>query len=190
MHDRETIAAIMAAKRRRRWERILGLRREAERRAAGEPLDHGYWALVHDLEHARVTTNLAQLAEIGVASPEPLCLDDAEISTQLEETIEGLAMLGVYLQHTDHLDDRSLYETLHRRILREAVRDVPTGVGVREWLDLAGGCDSEIWLRFHASDAARDEAMRRGVAVPPKTELRADRDRLLPRPSADGAIGG
>ncbi len=188
MHDPRVIAAMMAEKRRRRWERIVHLRRQAETRNSGEPLDHGYWALVHDLEHASPTTNLKQLAEIGIEPLDPVCLEEQTLATELEVIIEGLAVLEVYLLHTDHLDDRELYEMLHRRLLRETVRDVPTGVGVREWLDLAGGIDSEIWYRFHASDDQRAEASRRGVIVPERGIAKVDRDRRLPRPPRPASI--
>lgn len=189
MHDPKVIAAMMAEKRCRRWARIVQLRREAEMRNAGEPLDHGYWALVHDLEHASPTTNLQQLAEIGIEPLDPVCLDQRALATELEAMIEGLAVLEVYLLHTDHLDDRELYEMLHRRLLRETVRDVPAGVGVREWLDLAGGIDSEIWYRFHASDEQRAQAARKGVIVPERGMVKVDRDRSLPRPPRNESIG-
>lgn len=182
MHDPVSIAAIMEGKRRRRWDAIVALRREAAARGLGESLELGYWALIHDLEHASITTNLDQLAEIGVVPLDARSLDDGEVEAALRSLIDGLAVLEVYLQHTDHLDDRTLYSILHQRILRESVRDVPPGVGAREWIDLAAGTDSEIWYRFYASEADRTTAVRRGEVVPDPTPRVADRDRRLPRP--------
>ena len=71
--------------------------------------------------------------------------------------IETLADLGVFLLHTDHLDDRSLYALLESRVLRDPVRDLPPSQGVAEFIDLGA--------RAQAGSA-------------PVT----DRDRFLPRP--------
>ncbi len=178
----------MARKRRRRSRSIRRLRRDARRRGGDEPIDRGYWALVHDLEHAPLTTNLEQLAEIGVEPPDLLCLDEPELRAWLAEIVEGLSIVDVYLRHTDHLDDRTLYSVLCRRVLREPVRDVPAGVGVREWLDLAAGSSPEIWYRYYATEAERLEGMVRGDVVPARGLRVADRDRLLPRPATTRSI--
>ena len=148
--------------------------------------DRGYWTLVHDLELAALTTNLRQLEEIGIEVPMTDSLQDDELRRLLEEVIRGLAELEVYLLHTDHLDDRSLYRRLRDDVLTDQVRDLPPRIGCREWIDLSRGLGDpvETWLRYHASDEERSEASDRGEIVPSRSRKKADRDRLLPRPDA------
>lgn len=180
MLDPSAMEAVFEEKRRRRRRGIERLRLEA-RRTSGE-IDLGFLALRYDLEEAPITTNLRQLEEIGVEVPDHRVLEEAEIEETIESIIEGLARLGVFLLHTDHLDDRDLLALLGRRILREPVRDVPPGVGSREWIDLAAGEDRSAFLAVHADDAERERARAAGETVPRRLKPRADRDRRLPRP--------
>ncbi len=180
MLDPSALEAVFEEKRRRRRRGIERLRLEAQR-SKGE-VDPGFLALRYDLEEAPLTTNLRQLEEIGVEVPDHRALDDAEIERAIESIIEGLARLGTFLLHTDHLDDRDLLALLGGRILRESVRDVPPGVGSREWIDLAAGEDRSAFLAVHADDAERERARAAGETVPGRLPPRADRDRRLPRP--------
>ena len=180
MLNPEEIHRLMERKRRCRAKAIASL--HATGTAAGGPDDAGYWALVHDLERATPTTNLAQLAELGIDPPDPRVIGDAEITVALAEMIEGLALLEVFLLRTDHLDDRALYELLRGRILRETVREIPPGCGSREWIDVGGGSDRETWLAWYADDDERRDAERNGEVVPTRRERCATRDRTLPRP--------
>ena len=123
MIDRERVASVMRTKRAARRRGIESLRARALVRGATD--DPGYWTLVHDLECAPITTNLAQLEEIGLVVPDERWLDDDEVSGSLATIIEGLALLEVFLRHTDHLDDRMLHRELRCRVLVEPVRDVP-----------------------------------------------------------------
>lgn len=181
MFTNDRIEGIMRRKRMARHDAIEDLRCAA--RGRGESDDPGFWSLVHDLERAPLTTNLAQLAEIGVEVPKERTMSDQEVSRSLEEVIEGLSRIDVYLRHTDHLDDRSLHRSLRDTILVEPVRDLPAGIGCCEWIDLSGGADRSAHLAVHASDESRDQAVDRGGWVPERLPPLADRDRLLPRPS-------
>lgn len=129
--------ATRAAKRRLRTEAIDRLQDEARR--AGGITDRLYWTMVYDFELAPLTTNLAQLRELGVEVPPADSLDEGEVSVRLWAVIEGLAKLNVYLISTDHLSDRELYHRLESRVLREEVREVPPEPGVREYIDLGHG---------------------------------------------------
>ena len=180
MLERHVIRRLMQEKRRRREAAIRELHLAGMQH--GGPNDPGYWALVHDLEFAPLTTNLAQLREIGVELPDPLVLDDADMAKTLEAVIRGLAVIDVYLLHTGHLDDRELYTLLRYRILRERVRDVPAGCGSREWIDVAGGSDRETFLAWYADDEDREEARLAGEIIPDRRPLKSDRDACLPRP--------
>ena len=180
MLERHAIRRLMRDKRRRRETAIRELHLAGVRH--GGPNDPGYWALVHDLEFAPLTTNLAQLREIGVEMADPMVLDDAELASSLDGVIRGLAVIDVYLLHTGHLDDRELYTLLRERILRESVRDVPAGCGSREWIDVAGGSDRETFLAWYADDDDREEARLDGEILPDRRPLKSDRDARLPRP--------
>lgn len=142
------------AQRRLRAEAIDRLQDEAKR--AGGITDRLYWTMVYDFELAPLTTNLAQLRELGIEVPPADTLDEAMLSARLWEVIEGLARLNVYLVSTDHLTDRELYDRLERRVLREEVREVPPEPGVREYIDL-GASESGL----HSSSGGRDARLPR-----------------------------
>ncbi len=156
-------------------------------RQTGDVIDRLYWTMVYDFEMAPLTTNLAQLADIGVAAPLPEELDDPALAAKLAEIVAGLAELNVFLLHTDHLDDRALYTRLRKRILLEEVREVPADPGVREYIDLLAPGDGEDYDELLDAYASSD------LEAPPDQRTRpeffvADRDRHLPRP--DDSEGG
>jgi len=188
MLDRHAIRRLMREKRQRRAGAIRDLHRAGVRE--GGPDDPGYWALVHDLEFAPLTTNRDQLREIGVEMPDPMVLDDRELTRTLDDVLRGLAAIDVYLLRTGHLDDRELYVLLRDRILKERVRDVPSGCGCREWIDIAGGSDPETFLAWYADEDERAEARDEGDFVPAKRPLKSDRDERLPRPKDEMSPAG
>ena len=102
-------------------------------------------------------SNLQQLREVGLEVPPSQGLDERELQRHLWEVIETLADLGVFLLHTNHLQDRELYALLRDTVLREPVRDLPPSEGVSEFIDLS-------------------------VRAPCGAPQVADRDRFLPRP--------
>ena len=180
MRQDSGIESILEAKRTQRANSIERLRSAALKR--GEDGDRGLWSLVYDLEQAPITTNLKQLEEIGLSTPDERMLEEEAIPQVVDDLVNGLALIDVFLIHTDHLDDRSLLRTLRNRVLREPVRDVPPGVGSREWIDLAGGDDRSAFLAVHADDVDRSKAAARGEILPDRIPRCADRDRFLPRP--------
>ena len=138
----------------------------AKSTAAGGCTDRLYWTIVYDCEHAPMTTNLAQLAEVGVNPTPSAHLTDEESTAQLWVVINTLADLGIYFLNTNHLTDRALYERLVTGILLEPVRDLPPDAGVHEFIDLTGG----------------SQESQPTVAV-------SDRDSRLPRPKAHSTSG-
>ncbi len=104
--------------------------------AAGDCTDRMYWTLIHDFEHAPMTTNLQQLAEIGITVQPTASLTDDELGPALETVITQLARLGVYLINTNHLSDQALYEQLVSAILIEPIRDLPPSPDVVEFIDI------------------------------------------------------
>ena len=136
-------------------------------------------------EKGATTTLLAELRRIGIEVPLPAVLSDDALTDKLWEIINGLARLRVFLEHTDHLSDRSLYELLHDRLLPEEMDELGTD-DERAWhIDILGGGSLEdiaLYLKHYA-----DEGFRRSwLADWPDDDMPAhedpphDRDRLLP----------
>ncbi len=88
------------------------------------------------------------LRDLGIDLPPPGSLDDAAISSKLDQ-IERAVSGGrdVFLKQTDHLSDRDVYEQLYNDTLHEASKDVP--------VDRVGFCSSDLVL--DTDDARRDD---------------------------------
>lgn len=132
-------------------------------------------------------TYLDCLLETGMRIPPPEELDDGALHAKLWEVIRGLARLRVFLESTDHLPDRTLYERLYRGVLREVEWVVHIGTYDLR-IDMTDGFGTndpvEMWLRYYA-----DEESRRGLLeeepdypMPPRERPAFDRDRHLPQP--------
>lgn len=152
-----------------------------------DQLREGFWRHVVDFDTAPMTTWLQQLAGIGLEFPDPGAIDDAQLPVQLQQLIEGLARIRVFLTNTDHLSDRELYSRLVRDALREDVPDI--GIDPRSaWhLDLLGtGSEEDIrlYLKYFADDRFREDwsVDNPEFEMPEHEDPPSDRDRLLPRP--------
>lgn len=184
----DEVQAILARRRKARSDAIDAMVAEAKER--GRPEDRLYLAMVHDFERAPMTTNRAQLAEIGIEFPphdevEP---SDAEVRRQLWRLIYGLERLHVYLLSTDHLDDRQLLARLTTGVLLDEVRDLPPSDDVSEFIDF--GFDAEApevpdGLRgpFEPEDDEEDGSVGiEGGADAARARPLGRRDHLLPKP--------
>jgi hypothetical protein len=89
-----------------------------------------------DSVHAPKSTNLRQLAEIGIHPPAADALGDEDLPAALTLVIDGLAALGVYLSGTDHLTDRKLYSVLTTKVLLDEIRDIPPNDDMSEFIDM------------------------------------------------------
>ena len=130
-----------------------------------------YWSIVYDMEHAPTTTNRAQLLLLGVEVPPLGSLTDAELPARILAIAQGWARWGVFVQCTDHLSDRELYERLSTRVLDEEVAELPPECGATEHIDFAVDASSDA-LDWYADDDEESSAPSGMV----------DRDRLLPTP--------
>lgn len=120
----------------------------------------------------------------GADLPAPDTLEDAGLSIILMKTTRDLALLGVYLIHTDHLSDRQLYEYLFTDGLHEEMIPLPGDTPYLCVIDLVGnGSDEDVqtFLRYYADDGQR-RALARYCAVPDHEAAPFDRDRFLPQP--------
>jgi len=89
--------------------------------------------------------------------PRPESLSDENLHQILAEVIRKLFVKRIVLDFTDHLSDRELYRLIFRDILpaREKKLDYPSNY--LHWDCTGAGGDSEVWLRYYASEEERQE---------------------------------
>jgi hypothetical protein len=96
-------------------------------------------AMKHDMEQAKMTTNRDQLLELCILVPIPSEISrrsDKWCHNRLWNIIYGLARMGIFLTHSEHLDDRTLLNHLVTRVLLDEIPDLPPNPDMSEFLDL------------------------------------------------------
>jgi hypothetical protein len=178
-------------------ERIKNLRAELEKiggtvvdRLESMPSDMEEEFLRHVLEYetAQPISFLTWLANSGIEVPAPDKLDDKTLSIKLQEVIYGMAYVGAYLLHTNHLSDRELYEFLSEFLTEEVVL-FPENPDYAYIIDMIGnvesGSDDDIqtYLKYYADDKARVKWGHDwpGDKIPKHEDPPFDRDRFLPQ---------
>lgn len=180
-------------------QRINELKRQAADAAGGEMtsieydvpgappgLREQFWKSVLAWEQAPWTSPFEQLRKKGIDLPPPEQLDDHHLPGKLRELIDALARQNVFLDHTDHLSDRQLYEHLYHETLHEATKDVPFNPDAFCSIDLLGaGSEADVLLlaKFYADDQQREmfrESFPDGLRD--REDPPFDRDRTLPKP--------
>lgn len=179
--------------------RIEKMKRELDEIAGGKMLSGSLGAVPLKMEEAfleqalayeraEFDTNFNRLVQRGVAMPPTAELDEAALSAKLAEVIHELGELHCFLQDTDHLSDRELYDWLWSSGLRDDSPDI-SGMPDAAWqTSPIGECsdeDTPIWLKYYANEEDRqrwhldfpDDPM------PEHEPLPFDRDRHLPKPS-------
>ena len=149
-------------------------------------VEEQFWKQViayHELEEAPL---FGVLLKAGVTLPAPQQLDDQQLTVKLWEVIRALAMLGAFLEFTDHLSDRELYARLWNDILRGPTLLQPEDLDFACHIDLLGTGseeDSALYLKYFADHGER----RRWAVQFPEDEIPDhvdppnDRDRHLPK---------
>jgi hypothetical protein len=159
----------------------IGISADAPAEATNAFLRH-----VHAVETgATTTTLLAELQRIGIDVPPPSELSDEALTARLWKIIHGLATLNVFLEFTDHLSDRALYERLHGEILPDEMDPLGTEEGAAWHISIIGGCsveDNLVYLKYYADEGERRkwQADWPDGEIPAHEDLPYDRDRLLP----------
>lgn len=181
--------------------RLGDLRKEVMDRVEGEsiefvsddmPMDtqEAFWKHVLAFEEAEESTLEERLKrEVDFVAPDPKSLEtDVEVSEALWNLIHALASIRVFLDCTNHLNDRDLYRLLVYGTLPDVTTVPPTG---SEWntriLAYEYGVPDDpdgtlTYLRYYADDETREEWD--ASEVPPKEDAPFDRDRLLPNPES------
>jgi hypothetical protein len=124
------------------------------------------------------------LEERGVALPAAETLSDEELHDSLWKLIRAMADIGMFLESTDHLSDRQLYEHLTKECLLARTFLAPDNVTFGQHIDIIGGFsddDIRIYLTYYANEEQR-ERFREGFEgdFPKSLPPPYDRDRLLP----------
>src|SRR5829696_878997 len=177
-------------------ERIAKLRAELERLGGitmtlqSLPADMEEEILRHVLEYetADPISLLTLLAKLSVEVPAPDELDDKTLETKLKEVINGMASVGAYLLHTNHLSDRELYEFLSDCLTEEVVL-FPDNPDYAYIIDLIGSPetgsaeDIQTYLKYYADEKDRVKWGHNwpGDKIPRHEDPPFDRDRFLPQ---------
>jgi hypothetical protein len=178
--------------------RIEDLRRRAEELCAGQmetcmpddcsaETEEAFWKQIVDYEEAPWTTQFHQLEGAGVSLPPPGSLNDQELSVKLWEVIHKLALLRVFIEQTDHLNDRELYSHLWTDSLREETKVLPPTANSAWHIQMLGGCSEEdnlLYLKYYADDDWRRQWHEDfpDDPIPAHEDPPYDRDRLMPKP--------
>lgn len=150
---------------------------------------------VYAMESQPNITHAHQLIAKGVPLPPPDTLSDTELHDKLWEVIHKLAELRVFLENTNHLTDRELYELLWTDLLNEFTWDMSDSVNGAMHLDIIGSGseeDTAIWLSYYASDFDRESWQDEfeDEVLPPRKAHKVDRDAALPRADDDTGLLG
>ena len=176
--------------------RIERMKRELEDLAGGSMISGAFEQVSPELEEIFLTkvcemekapwdTNFNRLVQHGFEMTPPAELDDASLHAKLHELIRVLATMRCFLENTDHLSERELYEWLLTDGLREETPDLAQ-LGGAWHMSPIGSCDEQdtrIFLKYYASEKERRGWQEEfpGDELPPHCPLPYDRDRNLPR---------
>ena len=178
--------------------RIEELKRRAEELCGGQmetrvlddyptETEETFWEGVVKYEEAPWTTHFHQLESTGVSLPPPDSLNDQDLTKKLWEVIHALALLRVFIEQTDHLSDRELYNHLWTDCLPEETKALPPAANSACHIEMLGSGseeDNRLYLKYYADDAFRRHWREEfsNDPLPEHEALPYDRDRLLPRP--------
>ena len=181
-----------------REKRIEDLKRRAEELSGGKmevgalddypaEVEEAFWKQVVDYEESPWTTHFQQLENSGMSLPPPDSLKDEELTAKLWELIEKLALLGVFIEQTDHLTDRELYTHLWTDSLREETKTLPLTANSAYHIQLlSSGSDEDnlLYLKYYADDAWRRHWQKEFPKdpIPRHEDPPYNRDRVLPKP--------
>ena len=145
---------------------------------------------------------LTMLENAGVTISDPEQLDDTALTGQLHELIRQLASVGIYLERTNHLSDRELYEFLYNDELRNEARLFPenpnyayiinlAGLDLNSLIETGGSVDVRFYLIYYASKKERKRFALAfpELSIPPRKYTPYNRDRFCPKPPPSGPPG-
>jgi hypothetical protein len=154
-----------------------------------DDLEDEFLDRVAEFEAAEARALLDVLSEGGISLPAPDAMDDAQLTGKLWEMIHGLALVGAYLENTNHLSDRELYAELWGDLLREPVNLLPDNVDYAWHIDMIGSGSEEhihLHMKYYASEKERQDWLEEWPddVLPDREAPPYDRDRRLPQPES------
>jgi len=186
--------------------RIAELKQQAEERAGGKMVSwessmlsgqqrEEFWRRVLECDDdGPTTTDFEELTKAGLELPEPEAMNDEQLTAKLWEVIHGLARMQVFLSSTDHLSDRELYALLWRDVLRQETKAPTRCPGAFCHVNLVSNGSEEdtlLYLKYYADEDSRRFWLTEfpDDRVPAHEDPPYDRDRHLPQPDYEAAIG-
>jgi hypothetical protein len=136
-------------------------------------------------ESAPWTTHYQQLEEAGVELPDAEAMDDEKLTARLWELIQALARMRVFVESTNHLNDRELYTGLWSDVLREETKAMVLDEYSAWRIDMIGSGSEEdiyVWMKHYADEETRRQWMNDfpDYEMPEHEDPPYDRDRHLP----------
>jgi hypothetical protein len=111
---------------------------------------------VREYEEAPFTTLREELLKVGCAFKPPSELDDAQIASEIERLAYAMAELNAFLESTDHLSDRRLYEELWNEMGQPAKLIInPDSVWHFDFASSGSDEDTDAYLRYYADESDR-----------------------------------
>jgi len=108
-----------------------------------------------------LSTPLEELTKRGMAPSAPESVTDADLAEAIKKLYFDLESIHVYLEeHIEHLPERELYELLWNSLLKEPEILGPDNPDYQYHWDVLGGWseeDTQIWLRYYASEEDRQD---------------------------------
>jgi hypothetical protein len=180
--------------------RINDLKHQVEQLSEGALIESGpatvpldveeqFWKNVVAYESASMITHRELLARDGVKPTPSKEIPDTGLPAELWKLIRALANRNIFLDGTDHLSDRALYELLVGTLLEEETENLPSTSGWRSHVTIyeygvPGREDGQTtYLRYYADQGDREDWARAypDMELPPSEELPFDRDSKLPK---------
>lgn len=186
--------------------RIANLKQQAQQAAGGKVVSwesdllsgdqrEEFWRRVMECENNQATTtDFQRLIDGGVELPQPEELADEQLRSKLWEVLMALTQMRVFVESTDHLNDRELYALLWHDVLREETPVDPADSDSAWHVNMLGSgseADTNLYLKYYADEDWR----RHWLAEFPDYEMPAhenpphDRDRLIRNLADHSPIG-
>jgi len=120
------------------------------------PVENEFLASMLAWERAP-TRPIADWFQPELRPPHPATLTGDELKAVLWDTIHKLFSRGIVLEFTEHLSDARLYQLIFRDILPSPEKQIDRQGHYLHWDCADAGENPDIWLRYYASDAEREQ---------------------------------
>ncbi len=144
----------------------------------------------HDEAGNARATPLLLLQREGFAPVPCAALSDTQVTGRLWELLYALAARRIFLELTDHLDDRALYEAIEHWLENPAGVEMAWPTETNTQVDIEDICNGgetrgPIYLRYYADEAERTMWLEQGLVaeLPPAERPPFPRAAFMPEPT-------